>query len=1583
MEQLKKIGFITVAITLMFFIACGKGGGYSKPPDFSPKDRITTQNVAGMKVYTTVGAQDYTFDAGSRVADPDTSTQMGFSDIPRLHDGRIWTDKSVSVGPGTDDFTVTLSALSQSFPVTDGYVVPADTVFIIDVSGSMYQYSINGRTRIAVLVDALNEAISILLEANPRNRVAVVAYGGLTGGYSRAENILPLDRPVLMEGASDFFSYGFTSETNHFVDVHTTNRSVASVLVQGSTPTQRGILLGANILAAAGDLTIPALNTTGEPIFENDGVTPLMITRKPNFILMTDGEPTLAWEDYLFENIIPTNTNQTYGDGSFGETGVSLLTVLTAAHRKRLVYNHYFSENVDHKEGVANYDGKETVGFYTISLNDVPPPLLIAAAMFPFAPGNTGRSGNADAATPALNQGDLGKPYPTGAPMNSMGELLRRFVSPAPQPISFYAQRRGAMPTWWIGLDWEGMSISNPKNLTLEELAFADQFFPADDLETLRNAFISVTTDIQRQSFETVTDAPPGREHFDGYLVFSDVLGEYMEFGGVTELEFDGASFDRENFGPAIIGNIDGAREKFEDILFNQMNYDNMPGPGHDPTRFASESQIAALIKSNIDSLNVAQNNSIKYYANSNRDYVDSFFNTSGTRADPPAEADAVVELFPMWGAVSNAPVIDGSQTTDLMYIAFHLVTSLENNTILGEIFETNSAGDPLKRTMNRGDQLIRWYIPASLIPQRKVDPDTGVVTGNQLPIRVRYTVELDRARVDDGITPEYKAANQAPDKESVYFYTNRNPEDITLAFYEPHVDNPYYHPGRPGDSEIVVIKTANPTGTAPHVTLNNQTTNEGSIMDLHWLGNNGRLMITFDAPPDPLGSLTLIKTFEGLPVDGMDIFNFVSPISFLVVGTDAAGNEIYRKTVAFEPGAFVWKPAPLNRYEFTLTDLPLGNYRVYESGGYVNGFIFNRPEPPALVSVTTGGYASVSFVNRYNPSTPPELPALTIRKAFHGLTEAEKPVGFQIRITGPGGFNQILDINAVEDGRTFANLALGEYKIEEINSTVPGFDLSQVTINGQPVTMPHTFTIATATADITIIIYNFYTPTPPPPPPPPPPLGSLTISKVFMGLPEGANVFNYVSNITFLVLGTDAAGNEIYRKIVAFEPGVFVWEQNRYELTLTNLPLGNYRVYESGGHADGFVLNRPGPPEIVSITVAGGHASVHFVNRYDPVTPPKLPALTIRKVFHGLANPEKPADFQIRITGPGGFNQILNINAAENGCTFANLALGEYKIEEINSTVPGFNLSQVTINNWPATLPYIFTIADGDANIAITIDNSYTQEPLGSLTITKAFMGLPGNNIFNLISPISFLIVGTDADGNEIYRNTVVFEPGVFIWKPAPLNRYEFTLTDLPLGDYRVYENGGNVNGFVLNRPGPPEIVTITVAGGHVSVHFVNSYDPVPPPVDPPPVDPPPVDPPTNPPTFWPPPIWPPPIWPPTEPPPVSPPPATPPPSTPPPSTPPPATPPKIVWPPTEPPPVWPPTEPPTEPPPVWPPIEPPPVIPPPSTPPPGPQTGDDRRTAPYIIMLVAGIGFMGSAIRYGRREEKSYQGKRLSKRR
>jgi len=226
---------------------------------------------------------------------------------------------------------------------------------------------------------------------------------------------------------------------------------------------------------------------------------------------------------------------------------------------------------------------------------------------------------------------------------------------------------------------------------------------------------------------------------------------------------------------------------------------------------------------------------------------------------------------------------------------------------------------------------------------------------------------------------------------------------------------------------------------------------------------------------------------------------------------------------VEFNSTNFTWN-AVQNRYEILLTNIPLGNYRVYERGGHVDEHVVTRPGPPLLASITgAGAHVSVSHVNDYTPSpVPPEdYPALTIRKVFHGLTNAEIPSGFQIRITGPGGFNELMNLSQAIAGNTYRRLAPGNYTITEINNNAPGFAMT-VTINNQTVTLPHTFPITNTTGHITFTIDNTYTPTAPPPPSPPPRPPS----------PQTGVNRNLIIPIILLVLGTlFVVGAEVFRR--------------------------------------------------------------------------------------------------------------------------------------------------------------------------------------------------------------------------------------------------------------------------------------------------------------------------------------------------------------------------------------------------------------------------------------------------------------------
>ncbi|MCL2402670.1 MAG: VWA domain-containing protein [Coriobacteriia bacterium] len=785
-----------------------------------------------------------------RQVDPDTSNDMGFINVPRVHDGRIWTDKSVTPGLEEDDFTVTLSALSQSFSTIEGYAIPADTVFVIDVSGSMANTDPGAElSRITFLIEALNEAIGILQDANPQNRLAVVAYGGVSGGYARVQHVLALGRYTAV--GSNFFSVSGSTVTVNASPVPGSggNRVVSSLRVEGSTPTQWGIYEGAQILEQAS-------TTVVVPMTDIDGtVTDVTVTRRPNLVLMTDGEPTMGWSNYAFDSGVASNPvipgssgNQIVsplapagfvGDGLYGELGVSLLTVLTASHRKQLVLDHYFPTGTP--SGQAGQPGP-SVGFYTIGLGAQPTQAatdLIRATMDPF---NVATDNNADAihsnirSSMNLPSGYTTNPYASPSDP-SMGDLLRNFAATSGASADFNAQRRIAHGNYiW---DAAPIEVINTVDLTLPDLDYADAFFEATNLDTLRDAFMSITTDIQTQSIEMVTDVPGDNPDFDGWLVFSDVLGEYMEFRDDLQLFFDDILYARDTFDLSNTTILD----TYAPILYEHMNY----GVTSSAPEYVPQTMIDQLLQFNIDAGNTK---SVVYYADANRNFIG---------ATNPGDAAARVEAFPMIGILSE-PVVSGGQT-NLMYITVHVLTALEGGTFT-EVYSPavgpSGAHVPTNRTLVEGDQIVRWYIPASLIPMRSVDAESGEVSGNIDPIRISYTVGLNQEQVLNGVSIEYLYANAAPD-DSTYFYSNRwrNNEDVTLSFERPNAHNPFYQPGRPGFSEGrgVIIKSANNTKTAGHSSYERSLPYGNDIIDLNWLGNNGRLTIQLpqeEVPPPP-----------------------------------------------------------------------------------------------------------------------------------------------------------------------------------------------------------------------------------------------------------------------------------------------------------------------------------------------------------------------------------------------------------------------------------------------------------------------------------------------------------------------------------------------------------------------------------------------------------------------------------------------------------------------------------------------------------------------------------------------------------
>lgn len=321
--------------------------------------------------------------SATMIVDPDTSEDDYIFNGTPAEDGKIWTDKSVTTGSiygvtsGQDNFCVALSALAQTYTtVQTGLTaqqkkVAYDVAFVLDFSGSMTT-SVGNTSRAKAMVDALNPAIETLMK-NEDTRIAVVGYAGSNVDTGSATTLLSLDHYSTTaknkENEELYFEYTSDHDIQTVNGVMDGNEQIieqASKLVNGGTPTQRGIYRGMDIL-----------KNTAKP---EDNVT-----RIPIMVLLTDGAAGSANSNYT------TLTGGTFYQGSanngYADAQVGAYTVLTANYAKNTLDTLY-RERYDYTGILKSTDA--VAKFYTIgfAITDN------SWTHFMLDPSNTDASGN-------------------------------------------------------------------------------------------------------------------------------------------------------------------------------------------------------------------------------------------------------------------------------------------------------------------------------------------------------------------------------------------------------------------------------------------------------------------------------------------------------------------------------------------------------------------------------------------------------------------------------------------------------------------------------------------------------------------------------------------------------------------------------------------------------------------------------------------------------------------------------------------------------------------------------------------------------------------------------------------------------------------------------------------------------------------------------------------------------------------------------------------------------------------------------------------------------------------------------------
>lgn len=439
------------------------------------------------------------------------------------YNGRVWTDKSVSttdvtftgdagsvtvpIGTGDDasDFLVTYSALATSQQVSGESNVPVDVVFVIDISGSMSNYSSymdNDQKRIQNLVTELNASINELMDMNPENRIGVVGYS------STATTILPLDHYTPWNNSQNIFSYNDNQTRLSWDARNSSNQRVNSnTSVTGGTNTQMGIYQGMNMLASERNTTV----TVGGQEMQ----------RVPSVIVMADGAATFSSSSIQWWS--PSN-NSDDGPGGDSYYGNGMKAMMTASYMKQAINRNYDVEDVS-----SNYAAKVySIGIGTSKLT----------------------GDNLDLANITLNPKDHWNDN------NDIANSIRNAWNgvepqrPWEQGEEGYTSNNGTgTPEIIVDEDRRGnpdyYELTHPDQYDIVDigLQYNDAYYDAITAEDINTIFDDIVSSISINTPQVPTKIEGDDPVQSGYITYTDVIGDYMEVDSVKTLIWAGQQF--------------------------------------------------------------------------------------------------------------------------------------------------------------------------------------------------------------------------------------------------------------------------------------------------------------------------------------------------------------------------------------------------------------------------------------------------------------------------------------------------------------------------------------------------------------------------------------------------------------------------------------------------------------------------------------------------------------------------------------------------------------------------------------------------------------------------------------------------------------------------------------------------------------------------------------------------------------------------------------------------------------------------------------------------------------------------------
>ncbi|MBQ2781189.1 MAG: hypothetical protein IJF42_06495 [Clostridia bacterium] len=569
-----------------------------------------------------------------RVVDNNTMNNwtkyFDLDDLNTANAGGVWTDKSVftdaSVFDGKismiDDeknFLTALSTLAANKEVVGYSTIPTDTVLVLDLSNSM---PTGARTQ---LIEAANNAIKQLQEANKNNRVGVVLYAGNDNGTydGSVTRLMPLDRYTTTRSDGDFIRYDSGAVSVYEgVAGNTAGTSFGSKRFGGATYMQAGLWEAYKMFDEVPDSDI-VIGKDNWQAGEH---------RMPIVVLMSDGAPTFGAS--AFDNVENQTYNNRYranvGDGSSSgaQVGQGFLVQLTASYIKNRIENKY---RVNEENG-AGRSLFYTLGFNLSNISD-----------------NTAKQ----IASSVLN------------PDNSTltDSLWATYNSESTRTMSVRVERPSGSDS----------NVSITKNSYATSKSYVDQYFSASG-DGLTAAFKDLVEEIVLQSRYYPTHLEGGSPDFAGYVEFTDTLGEYMEVKHINGILLGNTLFDGHMMASKISDNSEDGLGTAENP--SELG-DEFIRAVKTRLKIADNDTAYALVRKAFEDGQLRYNgaddwsNYIAWYAKEDLAYA-GFYDEDGTEA-VPADAVYIIRSYGFLGETTGS-----IKNSDMMYMSVQVRTNVK-----------------------------------------------------------------------------------------------------------------------------------------------------------------------------------------------------------------------------------------------------------------------------------------------------------------------------------------------------------------------------------------------------------------------------------------------------------------------------------------------------------------------------------------------------------------------------------------------------------------------------------------------------------------------------------------------------------------------------------------------------------------------------------------------------------------------------------------------------------------------------------------------------------------------------------------